>query len=102
MTVKHSLVEHHNSFHQNHWAVKLEEGDYEGVSYQYDTVSVKEEGDDVVLSFNTITLENPQDKDLTSDEFENIIGDILVNIIEEQLEQMNGEDGTGDTEASTE
>lgn len=102
MPVKYDLIEHDNSFHENHWAVRIEEGQYEGVAYQYDTVSIEEEDGDVVLSFNTITLENPDELDLTTDEFESTIGDILVSIIEEQLEQMNGEDGTGDTEASAE
>jgi hypothetical protein len=102
MTVKYELIEHDNSFHENHWAIKIEEGDYAGVAYQYDTVSFNEEEGQMVLSFNTITLDNPDKIDLTTPEFESIIGDILVGIIEEQLEQMNGENGTGDTEASTE
>src|SRR6056300_1060115 len=95
----YDLIEHENSFHENHWAVKLTEGKYAGVAYQYDTVSINEEEGEVVLSFNTITLDNPDELDLTTDEFESTIGDILVSIIEEQLEQMeNGEDGTGNTE----
>lgn len=103
MTVKFDLIEHDNSFHENHWAVKIAEGDYEGVVYQYDTVSINEEEGDVVLSFNTITLDNPKELDLTTDEFESTIGDILTSVIEEQLEQLNdGKDGTGDTEASAE
>ena len=103
MTVKYSLVEHDNSFHDKHWSIRLDEGDYEGVVYQYDTVSFNEEGGDMVLSFNTITLENPKELDLTKEDFESTIGDILVNIIEEQLrETENGEDGTGDTATPSE
>lgn len=103
MPVKYELIEHDNSFHENHWAVRLEEGEYAGVVYQYDTVSVNEEEGEVVLSFNTITLDNPEDKDLKTDEFEGIIGDILTSIIQEQLEQIvDGEDGTGDTQAPAE
>lgn len=102
MPVKYQLIEHENSFHENHWAVKIEDGDYEGVTYQYDTVSINEEEGEVVLAFNTITLENPNELDLTTDEFENILGDILTKVIEEQMEQMNDEDGTGNTEASAE
>lgn len=103
MPVKYQLIEHENSFHENHWSIKIEEGDYEGVVYQYDTVSINEEEGDVVLSFNTITLENPKELELTTDEFESTIGDILTSVIEEQLEQLNdGEDGTGNTEAPTE
>ena len=105
MPVKYQLIEHNNSFHNNHWAIKLEEGTYEGIVYQYDTVSFAggENGEDVVLSFNTITLENSNDLDLTTEEFETIISNILTEIIEEQLESVkNGEDGTSNTEASAE
>ena len=100
--VKYELIEHENSFHENHWSVKLENGEYEGVVYQYDTVSFSEESGDVVLSFNTITLENPNEKDLKTEEFENIIGSILTDVIEQQLENINGDNGTGSTETPTE
>ena len=103
MTVKYELVEHDNTFHDKHWAIRLDEGEYEGVVYQYDTVSFNEDDGEMILSFNTITLDNPNEKDLTTDEFETILGDILTNIIEEQLEQMeDGDDGTGGTETPTE
>ena len=103
MPVKYQLIEHENSFHENHWAIRIEDGDYEGVTYQYDTVSINEEEGDVVLSFNTITLENPNELDLTTSEFETILGDILTKVIEEQLEQMQDDkDGTGNSEAPSE
>lgn len=103
MPVKYQLIEHENSFHENHWAIRIEDGEYEGVAYQYDTVSINEEEGDVVLSFNTITLENPNELDLTTSEFETILGDILTKVIEEQLEQMeNDKDGTGNSEAPSE
>lgn len=104
MTPNYSLIEHENTFHKDHWAIKIEDGDYAGVAYQYDTVSFNEEDSgDVVLSFNTITLDNPKELDLTTQEFESTIGNILVEIIEEQLEQMqDGENGTGNTQAPTE
>lgn len=102
MTPKYSLVEHDNNYYENHWAIEIKDGEYEGVVYQYDTVSFDEEDNgDVILSFNTITLNNPKDLNLTSESFESILGEILTEIIEEQLEQVNGEDGTGDTETST-
>jgi hypothetical protein len=99
--VKHSLIEHDQSFHADHWAIRLEEGDYAGVVYQYDTVSFEENEDngDVVLTFNTITLDNPNEIDLSTEEFEGILGDILTRIIEEQLEAEN-ENGINDTGAS--
>jgi hypothetical protein len=104
MTVKYSLVEK-SGFHDNHWTIKIDEGDYEGVMYQYDTVSFEESEDgDVILQFNTITVDNPKNYDLTTSEFENTIGDILTTIIQEQLDEMekNGNDGNGDTESPNE
>jgi hypothetical protein len=103
MSVCYELVEHENSFHENHWSIKIVEGEYSGVVYQYDTVSINEENDNVVLTFNTITLENPNDSNLTCDLFESIIGNILVEIIEEQLEEMkDGKDGTSNSQTLTE
>jgi len=102
--VKYQLIEHDNSFHENHWAIQLEDGNYQGVVYQYDTVSFEENdtNGDVVLSFNTITLENPNELDLKTEEFESIVGSILTKIIEEHLENMDDENGTGNTETPAE
>jgi len=77
------------SFHEDHWGIKIKEGDYEGVVYQYDTVKISEEQDEdgnVNLSFDTITVDNPNDLDLTDEAFVSTIGDILVKIIAEQIE----------------
>lgn len=104
MPLKYQLTEHPNSFHDKHWTILIEEGDYQGVAYQYDTVSINEEDNgDVVLSFNTITLDNPNKLDLYNEEFEVIMGEILTDLIEQNLrEESNNENGTGDTEAPTE
>jgi hypothetical protein len=104
MTVKYQLTEHPNSFHDKHWSIVIDEGEYQGVTYQYDTVSFnEEENGDIVLSFNTITLENPNKLDLYSEEFESIMGNVLTDLIEKHLEEADkNEDGTGDTEAPTE
>ena len=102
MLTKYELIEHDNSFHENHWAIRIEDGEYEGVAFQYDTVSFTEENSDIVLSFNTVTLDNPNNKDLKSEEFEGIIGGILTDIIEKNLEELekNEQNGTGDSKAS--
>ena len=110
MTVNYELVEHDNNFHENHWAIRLLEGDYQNVVYQYDTVSISEpdESGQMSLNFNIVTIENPDNYDLTETDFKNTIGDILVKLIEENSEntidgdELNGEDGTGSTEASAE
>jgi len=98
MPVKYELVDHKKGFHDKHWCVQILEGDYEGLIYQYDTVEFLEENNDTILKFNTITVENKDEYELTGDEFTSIIGDILVNIIEERLDEV--EHGTSDTKES--
>lgn len=90
--VKHELLSHDKSMYDDHWSIRILEGEYTGVVYQYDTVSMEtreNNDDDVYLTFNTITLENSDNLDLTSKTFEDTVGDILVSIIEEHLEQQN-------------
>ena len=93
--VNYELVEHPNGFHDEHWCVKVGEGDYKDIIYQYDTIHFNEsnpEGTDAVLKFNTITIENPNDMDLTTEEFSDIIGGILVDIIGERLKDVDESD----------
>ena len=101
MTVKYSLVESDNPFHEDHWTLRIDEGEYEGVEFQYDTVNLNEEGEGAELSFNWITLKNPNDMELTKETFGNILGDILVELITEHLENLD-EDGNTDTQTSAE
>jgi len=104
MSVKYDLVESPEGFHADHWAVKVLEGSCEGLTFQYDTVSFHEREEDgqAVLDYNTITIDNPTDVDLTSDEAIGIMGDILVDIIEQQLRESVDNAGTTDTETPTE
>lgn len=106
MPVKYELVAADGEgFHPDHWAIKVLEGECEGLVFQYDTVQFHENDNDgnAELEFHTINIENPKENDLTSESVVGIMGDILVDIIETQLREMrdNG-DGTTDTETSTE
>ena len=95
---KYKLVDHPNGFHDEHWCVEIEEGQFTGVVYQYDTINFEEidAGEDAVLKFNTITVSNPNEEDLTDEEFSGIIGDILVKIIAERMDE-NEEPNAGNT-----
>mgnify|MGYP000453324915 CR=1 FL=1 len=88
---KYKLVDHANGFHDEHWCVEIEEGLFKGVVYQYDTINIEEnvDGGDAVLRFNTITVDNPNEEDLAEDEFVDTIGDILVKIISDRMEEEN-------------
>ena len=99
MTPKYEVVECNEGYHDDHWCIHIHDGDYAGLVYQYDTVKINEsEQEGAVLSFNTITIKNPNNVDLTLENEKNILGDILVNIIQEQLEtERVNENGTSDT-----
>ena len=58
--------------------IMIVEGEYEGTVLTYDVVTISEDG---VLSFNYNVMEG----DATGSEFENTLGDILVNMIEEKV-----------------
>ena len=80
------------------WAsIMLTNGEYEGVIYQYGKVSVPEEEDEngnMPLSFkyNIVDYNGHDEEDLeSSQEFKNALGDILVEILDEQLEANNFE-----------
>ena len=58
--------------------IMIVEGQYEGTVLTFDVVNISEDG---VLSFNYNVMEG----DATGSEFENTLGDILVNMIEEKV-----------------
>ena len=96
---KYELIEHPNGFHNDHWCIKIHDGEYEGLVYQYDKVKMEEDkdGDGAMITFNTITVENPNDVDLTEENEKSIMGVILTDIITQQMKEHN-ENGTSDTE----
>ena len=78
------------------WAsVMIKDGKYKGIIYQYGQVSVaksEDENGNMPLSFkyNIIDHSGHNQEDLeSSEDFKNTIGDILVEILDEQLEADN-------------
>tara|TARA_E500000331_G_C16932923_1_gene572774 strand:- start:238 stop:558 length:321 start_codon:yes stop_codon:yes gene_type:complete len=78
------------------WAsVMIQKGLYKGIIYQYGRVAVAEEENEdgnLPLSFdyNVIDYNGHEFQDLIeSKEFKNTLGDILVEILDEQLDQDN-------------
>ena len=78
------------------WAsIMITKGKYEGIIYQYGRVSVAEEENkngEMPLSFNYNIVDiNGHDKEEldSSTDFKNTLGDILVEILDEQLEASN-------------
>ena len=67
--------------------IKLTEGKYAEVIYKYGNVGFKEVEDKQKLSviFDYNILKNPKDVDIDEQEFIDHIGDILIDLVEEQL-----------------
>ena len=81
---------------QDQWAsIMITKGEYEGIIYQYGRVSVAEvENEDgkMPLSFdyNIVDINGHDKEELdSSTDFKNTLGDILVEILDEQLETGN-------------
>ena len=106
--VTYELIEHEKGFHERHWSVKIIEGDYSGVVYQYDVVKVEEVFDDDgeavgVLNFSTIIIQNPYNEEKLKEKgFEIIIGEILTELIKTWVENKDAQDRDGDIEESVE
>ena len=89
MTVKYKLLE------SNQFAVEILEGELEGLTYQYDSVKINEDGAEVGLDYNILDVTGEEvdgdvlELDLFSESSEEILGDILVDIIETKLKEMN-------------
>ena len=95
MTVKYKLLG------SNHLAVEILEGELEGFTYQYDSVKINEDGAEVGLDYNILDVTGEEvdcdvlELDLYSESNEEILGDILVDIIETKLKEMNKEVDNG-------
>jgi len=99
MPVKYKLVEHPDAYHDKHWAIEILEGDLEGVTFQYDTVKFREEDGQGILDFEVLNIENGEIVDTDNEGTSEILGGILVDIIEQQMREMENGDGNTDTEA---
>ena len=95
MTVKYKLLE------SNQFAVEILEGELEGLTYQYDSVKINEDGAEVGLDYNILDVTGEEvdcdvlELDLYSESNKEILGDILVDIIETKLKEMNKEVDNG-------
>ena len=81
MTVKYKLLE------SNKFAVEILEGELEGFTYQYDSVKISEDEDEIGLEYNILDVTGEEvdcdvlELDLYSESNEEILDDILVDII---------------------
>ena len=72
----------------NFSCIKLTEGDYKDVIYKYDKVKFapkENEQGEIPLKFTYDILANPNKASIDTEDFRVYIGDILVELVEEQL-----------------
>ena len=70
--------------------IKIMDGQYEGIIYKYNKVAFEPkplDSGDIPLRFTYDIMTNPNKEDVESLDFRNYIGDILVEVVQEQLEQ---------------
>ena len=90
---------------------RVAEGKYAGIVWQYRNVKLPmyddagqlvnlDEAEQLPLSFEYDVLYNPTDEDLSTGEFASTVGDILINIIDESMEneQLQFKTRNNDTE----
>jgi len=75
---------------EDHTCIKLTEGEYEGIIYKYGKVGIPPQQPDaegkLPLTFDYTVVKNPKDLDILDNQaFIDYIGDILVELLDEQL-----------------
>ena len=80
---------------------KIEEGNYKGVIYTYGKVSPIEEEEKLRLKFEYNVHEKPDKVNTDSDDFINVIGDILAIEVEKDTNGNSGKNREDDTKESS-
>ncbi len=67
--------------------IKLLDGEYEGIIYKYNNVKFEEvtNSGQIPLQFTYDVFVNSEKKNVDSQQFKNYIGDILVELVDQQL-----------------
>lgn len=91
MTVtKYELTENNNT---EFWAIKLVEGVYTGVVYSYDTIKFTgetENGEGILaFTYHIHDAAGNDPDDLKGSVFETVVGDILVELLEQSINYMS-------------
>tara|TARA_R100000234_G_scaffold118515_2_gene99110 strand:+ start:472 stop:783 length:312 start_codon:yes stop_codon:yes gene_type:complete len=78
--------------------IRITDGKYEGVAYQYGTIKFIEEGENVRCNFTYTLIDNPNNIEEDQD-FINQLGEILVEVLNDEIEESE-EDFLRETETS--
>ena len=82
-------------------AIKILEGEYEGLVYQYGKAAFNEREDgQCELNFQFTAFDKPEGIDLKSKDLYNVMGNILVEVIEEHIDETEKHVDLNDVEES--
>jgi hypothetical protein len=90
--IKYELTSQENE--NSTMGIRLTEGQFEGVEFRYGTINPIEENDQLQLTFEYEVLNsaNHDKKELDENsDFIQLMGDLIVQILEEQIAKENGE-----------
>ena len=65
----------------------ISEGKYEGTRFQYGRIAFDEQKDNLSLKFDYKLLDNP-DELKEDQEFIDVLGEILISVLEKEIEEM--------------
>ena len=68
--------------------IKIVEGEYEGVTYQYGTIKFVEEGENIRCNFTYNLIDNPNNIEENQD-FVNQLGEILIEVLNDEIEETD-------------
>jgi len=100
----YELVEDPTDKNADHWCIKLTKGPFAGLIYKYDTVGFAEEPNDegfltTRFEYDIISVPEKLKEEVFSDEeeegFNRLLGNILVEIINDDLERHKENEPTG-------
>ena len=72
----------HHPFSEEKQAIKINNGEYEGIVFHYNQVSFYEKDDTPHVKFDYDVLDG---EDPNTEEFTNLLGDIVVDILEREF-----------------
>lgn len=86
------LYEATEQTHEDYVIIRITDGPYRGVEYTYGNISVAESEDksQAKLVFDPTVVKNPNDAKL-DEAFFNLVGDVLVNVLEKWIEETKDE-----------
>jgi len=106
--IAYDVINHEKEFFKNQWCIRILEGTYANVIYQYDSIKVVEpfpsdDGSELNLEYNTIIIDNPYSSDIIQEkEFADVISEILneqiIKWVEKTIEINENENRKFDTE----